>query len=444
MSQLAGHFLGQALAKYFIVLSNNPSSTLSSAIQKLCVKLADGHTCIDLEEIDDNQQPCSLEELRSALFYSGVVSAPGKIAPFILDEKNRFYFYRYYFYEQRLSELLVKRILQKPQVDKTRIRQLLDELFVSGQPWPNLQKVAAALAVTNQFCIVTGGPGTGKTSTLTRIILLLLRFSDIPLNIKLAAPTGKAAQRMQESIRAQIISLHDPERLPFGFPEKASTIHSLLGARSDGVSFYHDANRPLECDVLIIDEASMIDVALMYRIMEALPLSSKLIIVGDPYQLASVEAGSVLTQLVDEGGFDFERVSDIEAMTGERVNPGTKPNFLSQCHIALTQSYRFNEKSGIGKLCLSVNEGEFGKVKALLDDPVYSDISSLEWTGWSGLESFIFNGYKNYVETVMHGPSNLSENIFKIFSEFRLICAIRDGNQGVIGANTAIENILMH
>ena len=437
MYQSSMEFLGEALADYFMKLAREPSAWLSLAIKCLCEKLANGHTCFDLEMSGEELPPA--DEWAEKLRGSGVVGIPGQIAPLILDSRNCLYFYRYHFYEQRLASLIFARSQITSDVDTVLIREILDDLFVSHEPLPNMQKVAAAIAASKHLCILTGGPGTGKTSALARIIVLLLRISATSLRIKLAAPTGKAARRMQESLCASLLQSDKFGILPAGIPDKAVTLHSLLGARMDGSGFIHDSEHPLDCDVLIIDEASMIDLALMYRVMDALPTSSRLILLGDRNQLASVEAGAVLGEIADEGGFDLEHCADILAMTGESLDPGFNPNPLSQCHIALSHNYRFKADSGIGELCRAVNAGEFDKVKAILDDPAYPDVAAMEWKGWHVLENIIQKNYKDYTDVILQGDVL---SAFRAFSRFRVLCAHREGEVGVMGANAAIEEIL--
>jgi exodeoxyribonuclease V alpha subunit len=156
------------------------------------------------------------------------------------------------------------------------------------------QREAAKLALTHAFAVVTGGPGTGKTTTVVKILALLQELAQQPLHIALAAPTGKAAMRLQESIGASIKTLSCSDEIKRQIPDEVKTLHRLLGARPPSPYFHHDADKPLPYDVVVIDEASMVDLALMSKLVDALKVGARLILLGDKDQLASVESGAVL------------------------------------------------------------------------------------------------------------------------------------------------------
>ncbi|XLM20482.1 AAA family ATPase, partial [Chromobacterium piscinae] len=185
-----------------------------------------------------------------------------------------------------------------PPQDEARLSDLLNRLFPdAGDGQPDRQKLAAALAARQRLMVISGGPGTGKTTTVVRLLALLAALSPRPLVMAMAAPTGKAAARLSESVRAARDRLDVDEEVRRQLPAKAETLHRLLGLRPGAEAPRHHASNPLPLDLLVVDEASMIDLALMARTVEALPSQARLILLGDRDQLSSVEAGAVLGEL---------------------------------------------------------------------------------------------------------------------------------------------------
>ncbi|MEU2035371.1 exodeoxyribonuclease V subunit alpha [Nocardia amamiensis] len=214
------------------------------------------------------------------------------------DSGPLLYLARYYQQEQTIRRVLTERSAHHPVVDPRMVRRELDRLFdAPAGAAPDRQRLAAALAATHWTTVVAGGPGTGKTHTIARIIALLDAHRKaepkLPaLRIALAAPTGKAAARLQEAVREQADSL--------GLPElTAATLHRLLGwQRGRGTRFRHHEFNRLPYDVVVVDETSMVSLTMMSRLLAALRPDTRLVLVGDPDQLASVDAGAVLADLV--------------------------------------------------------------------------------------------------------------------------------------------------
>lgn len=373
---------------------------------------------------------------------SPVVGAPGEFRPLILDGAGRLYLQRYWAYEQQLAESLGERCRRAlPPVEEQGLRQALDLLF---PPQPELavdwQKVAAAVAVQKHLTVISGGPGTGKTSTVVRILALLQQAADRPLVIALAAPTGKAAARLQESIHKAREQLPLVPGLLEHIPLQAMTLHRLMGSRSDSVQFRHDVGNPLPVDLLVIDEASMVDVALMAKVVAALPSEARLILLGDRNQLASVEAGAVLGDICgDNPGFTVGFRQRLERLTGQRL-PEAAPadNPLADAVVQLRHSYRFGARSGIGQLAEAVNRGESETAPHLLEREDLEDIRLLEEPG--DPVGFAAAVYRHYLRRIVAG-AGVAE-VFAAFDSFRVLCALRSGPTGVTGLNQEIRRYL--
>ncbi len=280
-------------ARFMATLANDDQRGLLLASALVSRAVANGDVCLDLNRHAaqrllppaDGQEAIILPALarwRDGLLKSAVVGEPGEFQPLVLDADNRLYLYRYWDYETQLVADLIARARRSWPLREERLQQGLERLFPASERF-DWQKVAAAVAVLRGFCVISGGPGTGKTTTLARILALLIEQSETPLRIRLAAPTGKAAARMQEAVQARKAALAAqvaPAVLE-AIPEQASTLHRLPSLKPDGVYFRHDRDNPLGLDVLVIDEASMVDLALMAKTVWGLPPTVRLILLGD-------------------------------------------------------------------------------------------------------------------------------------------------------------------
>ncbi len=384
---------------------------------------------------------------RRTLQQSRIVGAPGELKPLVLDTHDRLYLYRYWNYENHLAEELRQRIDQIHEVDETRLRNGLQRLFPSSPQAVDWQKVAAALAVLRGFSVISGGPGTGKTTTLAKILALLIEQGNgqVP-RIRLAAPTGKAAARMQEALRASkenLAGLLEPEVLE-AIPTEASTLHRLLGPRQDGVYFHHNRDNPLSLDVLVIDEASMVDLALMTKTVWALPPQARLILLGDKDQLSSVEAGTVLGELCAEiGGYSPSFAKRLRALTHEAIEPGASTSpLLPDAIVLLQHSYRFGGDSGIGRLAEAVNRGDEAAIKALHRQPL-SDVcwcTAPPEAAEKDLLERMLTGYKPYLQRVREQDAVAA--IFATFQDYQALCPQRAGPTGVDTLNALVETVL--
>jgi exodeoxyribonuclease V alpha subunit len=392
------------LARLLSRLAESEDPLLTLATRLACRATSQGDICVNLAEAA-GQPLAGLGEGESglappfalwceALRRHRVVGRPGEYAPLILDTAGRLYLYRYWAYQRELSSDLLARIANDHgDADPRRLRDGLDRLFPpAAEGGVDRQRMAAAVAALKRFCVISGGPGTGKTTTVVRILALLLEQARGTLRIALAAPTGKAAARMQEAIRASLETLRVDAQVRNTIPVEAATIHRLLGFRPGSVDFRHDRDNPLPVDVLVVDEASMVDLALMAKLVRAVPKSARLILLGDKDQLASVEAGAVLgdicgdsprcspafrQRLVEVTGQD---PADVSVAPGDGAGETSAPP-IRDAIVQLTRSYRFGQESGIGRLAYLVNQGDSRSALALLERAEFADVV------WRPLES---------------------------------------------------------
>ncbi len=333
--------------------------------------VAEGHSCLVLPEngpaLPGEAPECDVTAFVDALRASALAGDGTDATPLVL-EGNRLYLQRYWRYERSLAARLRNMLAAPPDdIDLAPFDKdagLFDGGWVaSGEP--NWQAVAAAVALRHRLTVISGGPGTGKTYTVLRLVHLLLEAAqgrgEPPPTIRLAAPTGKAAARMMESMLRGLEGLPDGERLREHLPEKATTLHRLLGIGRGTVLPRFDEAHPLAADVVIVDEASMIDLPLMAKLTAALPEHGRLMLLGDRYQLASVESGSVLAELCSAAGLnDFTSAQHQALAPLLPAAPSDAAEHLPMADhvVTLQTSHRFTAQSAIGRLAAAVNDGD--------------------------------------------------------------------------------------
>ena len=413
--------------------------------------LGEGHACLMLgaegPAIPGESAFCDAEAFRAALEASALVGEPGARRPLIL-EGDRLYLHRYWQYEERLAQGLRALLAQPPAgVDPVPLRPG-GGLFDYGWMTPgetNWQAVAAAAALRHRFTVISGGPGTGKTYTVLRLIRLLVDAAaaagqPFP-EIRLAAPTGKAAARMMESIHRGLADLPDGARLAEQLPDQASTLHRLLGLRQGSTRPRHDRDNPLTADAVVVDEASMVDLPMMAKLVDALPAEGRLILLGDRYQLASVESGSVLAELCDGAGINAfsrgQREAFGDLLGGEAPTASESASPLSDHVVTLRTSHRFLPESAIGRFAAAVNDGN---VPAALDAAREGSgeirLELAEETDLGHLADVLAQAYGPLIETddPLHALS--------VLDRVRLLTATRVGPAGVQAMNRRIGDLL--
>ncbi len=322
---------------------------------------------------------------------------------------NRLYLRRMFDYEQTLATRIATFVADSQKLPLNEL--LLDTLFgVQTDNEMDFQRIAAVQALKQNILIISGGPGTGKTTTVVKILALLQSASAGGLKVALTAPTGKAAMRLQESIRNSVQGLSLEDSIVRNIPEKASTLHRLLVVKHYSPFFHHNAENPLLHDVVVVDEASMVDLALMSKLVNALRPGCRLILLGDKDQLASVESGTVLADMISA---------------------------LPENTVELQRSYRFDR--GIKRFAEAINEGDSLRAWNIMAGESPDNVSLLEndvagYGGWR---------YSGYMEAVISAVRvGEYRGLFEMFHSFKILCALRHGPFGVEGVNRAVEKYL--
>jgi exodeoxyribonuclease V alpha subunit len=441
------HFIDEHFAALLNRLAKLPSPELAFAAKLVSNFRARGDVCVPLREVKaadaekiGNAEVPTLAQWLKKLRSSGVVGAPGEFAPLILDRSYRLYLQRYWRYEDELGRNLEERLMQESphDFDPNVLRKHIAELFPAAA---DLQKVAAFVAATSRLCVISGAPGTGKTRTIVLICALLLRLAGKrELTFALAAPTGKAAARLKETIAQTSMSLHLPRQL--NLPADASTIQRLLGARGDSPHFRHNAKNPLTADVVIVDEASMIDLALLAKLFDAVRRDARVILVGDKDQLASVEAGSAFRDICTPGfelGVSASLAEAFANCTGERLEETSSDRAaIHSVVVELRQNYRFKPGKGISELSRAVNRGDSAAAIAALKSG-----GLIRWRATPSLKNFehelrdrVFPRFEKLLRITDPAAA------LKQLAEFTVLCALRRGPFGAETVNALLEAIL--
>ncbi len=442
--------------------ADDPCLLLAAAFASRAPRL--GHVCAELGDLpatvrlEGEAATAPLPWPDPDAWRAAVAQSPlvGDERPLVLDG-DRLYLARYWQYQRRLVQTLRARAAEAPQpVDPARLSAALQRLFPASDG-PDLQMVAAATAALRSLTVVSGGPGTGKTTTVVRLLALLLdpQLDLGARRVVLAAPTGKAAARLVEAIRDRKRDLEAggvaPEIIA-RIPDEASTLHRLLGWRPDRPThFRHDAENPLPVDVVVVDEASMVDLALMAKLVDAIPPRARLVLLGDRDQLASVEAGAVLGDMCNAGGAPRGRSAAFDAALRRALGPRAPADEgppeagpgIWDCVVHLTRTYRFGADSGIGTVARAVNAGEAEAAVALLSgrgarrfaDVALHDEADDE-ARRRALRALVVGAYAGAVTA--SDPAAALDAL----GRFRVLCAHRRGEFGVEALNVEIERWL--
>ncbi|HDC2658195.1 TPA: exodeoxyribonuclease V subunit alpha [Salmonella enterica] len=443
-------------AQFALTVAGNDDPAVTLAAALLSHDAGEGHVCLPLSRLmlTEEAHPLLVAwisetatpiDWKKRLLASAAVSCGDSPAPLILCG-DRLYLNRMWCNERTVARFF-NEVNQAIGVDEAQLSRILDALFPTTDE-VNWQKVAAAVALTRRISVISGGPGTGKTTTVAKLLAALIQMADGErCRIRLAAPTGKAAARLTESLGAALRQLPLTDAQKKRIPEDASTLHRLLGAQPGSQRLRHHAGNPLHLDVLVVDEASMIDLPMMSRLIDALPPHGRVIFLGDRDQLASVEAGAVLGDICAyvNAGFTAERARQLSRLTGGAIpaGAGTQAASLRDSLCLLQKSYRFGSDSGIGKLAAAINCGDRSAIQAVFQQG-FSDIEKRTLQSsddYAGMLDEALAGYGRYLR-LLHEKAT-PEAILQAFNEYQLLCALREGPFGVGGLNDRIEQAMV-
>lgn len=386
---LLDHHFGKALVARSSMSDTESKEQLYDLLTELSSVYGSGSSCLKVNE-----------EEKELLKQSGVVSDQPE-TPLVLV-KDLLYLQRYFVYESRLAAQLAD---LAGQTDSQIVDEDLLDQFFGQETEPDMQRQAARVALDRRLCIISGGPGTGKTTTILKVLALLQMANNRELNIALAAPTGKAAMRLMESVGSGLEYLAIDKELAETIPQQALTLHRLLGTIRNSVQFRHNEENPLIHDVVVVDEASMVDLAMMSKLVDAMKPGSRLILLGDKDQLASVESGAVLADLITS---------------------------LPDNTVTLTKTYRFD--SNIKQFSDYVIQDNSEGAWALLNDQTCENVNLI--TG--SLEQLLKEKIEPYTQ-LLRKPEIEIETLFKVFQKFQTLCAINNGPNGVENINRMVE-----
>jgi exodeoxyribonuclease V alpha subunit len=429
--------LAYQFAKYIERQDNNSDALIVLTAALLSEAVSKGHVCLNLVRVGelgmglDEILPDSVALWVTKLRESHLVGKAGDLTPLVLTDSGLLYLYRYWQAEHQVAVLIRERLKSVALQDETLLKQYIAN-WTSSQPELDWQKVAVLMALTRQFCVISGGPGTGKT---TIVIRLLEAFSnqDKTLRVALAAPTGKAAARMQQAI-AMVRQDSSKEDV------LAKTVHRLLGITPNNEQGKYNAENPLAVDVLIVDEASMIDILLMSKILKALPKTARLILLGDSKQLASVDSGAVLADLCRAyAGFSECFAEGVLRLTGQALPSVKATSLMADTVVILKHSYRFDKQSEIGQLAQSVQAGDSDKFINVLmraGDTIWWQKKMDKAT----IVKRVMKLYFTFFEAIKTQQDPLT--CMQLFEKTQVLCALNNGAESVDSVNSLIERAL--
>ena len=451
------------------------------AAQALSLASGLGHVCVWLDDLPaltaalpeavGAKLPGQAVAWRHLLLGSRVVgttSTPDTL-PLVLDADGRLYLHRQFDLERRLARRLLHSTAPwpaDPVADQATATQLATLFGPARADAPDWQMLATALALRNRLTVISGGPGTGKTTTVVNLLACLLARAP-HTRVVLAAPTGKAAARLAEALRGR--ASHLGAGLRACLPTSATTVHRLLGVRpgrgglaaAGEQAFLHNADNPLALDLLVLDEASMLDLALATRLLEAVPLQARIVLLGDKDQLAAVESGAVFAELSADPSLSSAARTQLSGLCGwpaAAIQPPapTQPGALPDSVVWFQRNFRFAADSGIARLAAETLAGQPAAVLATLRAAGLGGDAQAElsWFDDAGTQpaattlAAAVAGYADYVEAcraaLAAGPPDDDRlaALHAAFGRFRVLCALRDGPRGVVAINDSASRSL--
>jgi len=455
------------LADFLSAAGSVSSPVFHLTVMMLSSRLNSGDVCLSLNDIagrplsyffgDDGDGvyneiiiPEKPDILRS-LENNKAVGKEGDYLPLILDAEDKLYFQKYYSFENSLAEYIKELAGSKMfAADMFSVKDTFSLLFPAAADGTDWQSAAAYSALSGGLTIISGGPGTGKTSTVVKILALIAESgikSGREILISLAAPTGKAAARLREAVNTAVSDLPVSEDVKKIIPSETFTVHRLLGSIKDSHEFRHNRENPLIHDVVVVDECSMGDMALMCRLVQAVKPGAQLILLGDKDQLSSVEGGAVFGDICGgiEGVYTKSFIDNGSKLFGinipEAASEGNKTTVMNNALVVLKKSYRFSGRSGIGMLADLIKKGDAQGALDILNDESYPDVRFSK--GNSRKE--IGKVYSDAASSVISGMKcSVEDKISSLIGSFSILTATRKGELGAEGMNSMAEGILFH
>ena len=459
------------LAALLVSCFSNKQHTAFSIMEsegKLLTEVLELDEEVSVPAVLKNLKLPSFEAWKKALnSASNVVGSPGERKPLILSNSGLLYLHRYHNYETIVANFIVKGTT-KVTTEVDAVKKSLARLFPAQESEINWQEVAAFAALQSRFCVISGGPGTGKTTTVAKVLALLLELEP-DLKIDLVAPTGKAADRLAQSITlakgsATSVPLFCSDEIKEKIPSEASTLHRYLGYIPNSSKFRFNSENKKETDLLLVDEASMVSLPMFAKLFSALKADCRVILLGDKDQLAAVESGNVLGDITDAESinqfsteFQEAYASVSHASKGAASLPVTlQPSALDNAVVKLEKSYRFTADSGIGQLSALVNEARANDAVSFLQDKkisglnqAFEDIHLSALPDRMALQSTLktivtkgadgLSGYQAYLKAV---KANDPKTMLAAFNKFKILCATHSGIYGVEQVNEVVEGLL--
>lgn len=431
----------------------NENSEITASIYALSAQQTGmGHICLDLESDhfmnlleETGMKHVKIQEIKKCLDESKAVGSAKDGLPFIYAGDRFVYLKKFWDYQDIINNYVKSGPAKNP--DPDHLRAIIPLYFKKNTAHYDWQKGAALVAATNRFCLITGGPGTGKTTTAARIIAILTELMEKESNQKpkilLAAPTGKAAARLSSAMTDAMNKMEAMKGKKCFSQHQAVTVHRLLGLGYASSEPRYNKENLFPADIVLVDEASMLDISMMAKIMGAMPEKAKLIIMGDKDQLSSVEPGAVLADICEAGPpKKFSRkISPILEIDGSfpDITPVDEHGFFD-CVVELDKSYRFSEKSGIGTLAEAIKKCDAQKAIDIIKKKEHKDISWIRPDTKTNLKTII-------EEKLMDGIFGLfsaktPEKALDAMDDFKILCAVREGPWGVEGINRLVREIL--
>lgn len=410
-----------------------------------------GHVCLDFSDwkdeylFDDSKSEIKLtdslkKDWNEALQESSLVSSGNELQPLVV-EGSRLYLHRYWKYEEELCAWMKQKAAVRFELEDEHKKALQSVLPPAKDLFEvNWQHVAVQLSFLKDLLVISGGPGTGKTFTVLNIIAAQAQaHSKQDFRIALAAPTGKAARRLSESIERGKKNINSEDLSGINIPDSALTVHKLLGSDFRGSTFKFNEKNHLPYDLVVVDEASMLDINMWVRLIRAIGPKTKLIVLGDKDQLASVEAGSILGDICGgENTFSEAVASSIRELQGIDIPVGDSTSAINDCILFLTKSYRFGKNSGIQKFAEAVNASDADLAISVLKDDRLDGLSWVEPDSMAIEEvfkTFVYEHYQSYSQLP-------EEQRLAASHKKKILCALRKGPFGVEYMNERAERLI--